>query len=97
MSPPLLLKAPWEIRFPKGPQKIQGMRARANIPDASKEQDHRDTCGYSSFLFERIPCKQSIWRVASSNRFKATERPHLHTHFHMHTISSVLNTVERGD
>ena len=24
-SPPLLLKAPWEIRSPKGPQKIQGM------------------------------------------------------------------------
>ena len=52
--------------------------ARANVPDAPKERHHRDTSGYSRILFE-------------CNRFKTTERPH------MHTISSVLSIVERGD
>ena len=31
MSPPLLLKAPWEIRSPKSPQKIQGMREQISL------------------------------------------------------------------
>ena len=51
----------------------------ANIPDASKERDHRDTSRYSRILFKRIPGMQSVRRVASSNKFKTTERSHLHT------------------
>ena len=71
--------------------------ARANIPDASKEQDHSNTSGYSRVAFKHIPGTQSVWRVASSNRFKTTE-PHIYApHFHMHTISSVLRTIKRGD
>ena len=33
----------------------------------------------------------------SSNRLKTTEANIDAPHFHMHTISSVLNTVDRGD
>ena len=50
--------------------------ARANIPNASKERNLRDTSGYSRVLFECIPGTQGFWRVASSNRLKPTERPH---------------------
>ena len=71
--------------------------ARANIPNASKERNHQDTPGYSRVLFKCIPGTQSIWRVVSINRLKKLNA-HIDTpHFHMHTISSVLNAVERGD
>ena len=55
--------------------------ARANIPDASKEQDQSSTSGYSRVPFKHIPGTESVWRVASSNRFKTTE-PHIYSpHF----------------
>ena len=41
-------------------------KARANIPDVSKERNHRDTSGYSRVLLEHIPGMQSIGRVVSS-------------------------------
>ena len=66
---------------PEGPG-----NAGANIPDSSKERDHRDTSGYSRILLERIPDTQSVRRLTCSSRFKTTERPHLrtslsHTHY----------------
>ena len=57
MSPPLLLKTPWEIISPQGPQNV-----RANIPDASKECDNRrtsDTPGFYSNVF--LVRKASGW------------------------------------
>ena len=53
--------------------------ARANIPNASKESNLRDTSRFSRVLLEHIPSTQGFWRVPSSNRLKATERPHRHT------------------
>ena len=61
---------------------------RANIPNASEEFDNRGSSGYSRILFKHFPGTQSVRRMAFSNRFKP--------HFHMHTISSVLSTLERG-
>ena len=69
--------------------------ARANIPNASKERNLRETSGYSRDLFECILGTQGFWRVASSNRLKTTECPHRHTsHSHAHYK---LGAVERGD
>ena len=94
MSPPLLLKTPWEIISPQGPQNV-----RANIPDASKECDNKRTSGYSRILFKRISGTQSFRRVASSNKLKQLNAQIEAPHFRMHTItcSSVLSSVKRED
>ena len=78
----LRFRSPWErphgkSDLPRGPEHPRN--ARANIPDALKVRDHRDTSGYSRILFESFPGTQSIRRVASYNGFKTTERPHLRT------------------
>ena len=76
-SPPLLRKAPWEIRSPKGPQKIQRMREQILYPLCFNRSNHQSTSGYFRVLLERIPGTQGISRVASSiNRLKTTENPH---------------------
>ena len=54
--------------------------ARANITNAAKERDHRDTSNLSPV----IDLKQLNAHIYAPP-------------FHMHTISSVLNIVERGD
>ena len=74
----LLPKVPWENKICQGPTEDPG-NVKANIPDASKERIHRDTSRYSRVLFEHIPGTRSVWKVASSNRFKITDRPHLCT------------------
>ena len=67
-----------DSKISQGPTEDPG-NVRANIPDASKEHDHRYTSGHYRVLFECIPGAHSIWRVASSIRFKTTERPHQRT------------------
>ena len=64
-SPPLLLKTQWEIRSCQSTGNV-----RANIPDASEE---------CRILFKCFPGMQSVRRVTSSNRLKATELSHFHT------------------
>ena len=54
-SPPLLRKAPWEIRSPKGPQKIQGMQEQILYRLCFNRSNHQSTSGYSRVLLERIP------------------------------------------
>ena len=77
----------------QGPTEDPG-NARANIPDASKERDQRDTSGHSRVLF--------LVRKASGGWCPVIDLKQLNAdiyapHCHMHTISSVLNTVEKGD
>ena len=69
------------------------MRDFPDFPNASEERSLRNISRHSRVLFERIPGTQGIRRVASSYRLKITEPPH----FRMHTISSVLGTVEGRD
>ena len=73
-SPPLA-PVPLGNTISQGLTEASG-NARANIPNASKESNHRDTPRYSRVLFERIPLTRSIWRVVSSSRLKTTERPY---------------------
>ena len=64
--------------------------ARANLPNASNERNLRNISRHSRVLFQRIPGTQSIWRVASSYRFKTTEPPHRHSSLsHAHYKLSV--------
>ena len=71
--------------------------ARPNIPDASKEHNNRGASRYARVLLEHIPGTQNVWWVVPSNRLKQLNA-HIYTpHFHMHTISSVLSTIEKGD
>ena len=69
---------------------------RTNHPHASKERDNRGAAELPRILLERIPGTQSFIRVASSYRFKKSERPHA-PHFRMFTTSSVLSSVRKGD
>ena len=96
MSPPLLLQTPWEIRFPEGSQKIQGMHEQISLmlQKNAMSEIFPDTPG---FLLERIPGMQGVWRVASSYRLKQLNHHFDAPYFHMHTIGTVLSTVERGD
>ena len=72
--------------------------ARANIHNASKERNLRNISRHSRVLFECIPSTQGFWRVASSYIDLKQLNHHIDApHFCMHTISSVQNTVERGD
>ena len=67
-----------EIGSPQGPDEVQCMGG-ANIPDASEECDHRGASEFPRLLLKHIPGAQSIGRVASSDRFKKTERSHFRT------------------
>ena len=94
MSPPLLLQTPWEIRFPEGSQKIQGMHEQISLmlQKNAISEIFPDTPG---FLLERIPGMQGVWRVASSYRLKQLNHHFDAPYFHMHTIGTVLSTVEK--
>ena len=50
-----------------------------DIPNAPKERDNRGASRFPRLLLERIPGTQSFRRMASSHRFKRTERSHLCT------------------
>ena len=95
-SSPLLLKAPWQIRPPKGSQKIQGMREQISLmlQKNAISEIPPDTQGFYSnvFLVHKV---SGGWRpVIDLNQLNAhIDAPH----FHMHTKSSVLNTVKRED
>ena len=95
-SAPLLLQAPWEIRFPQGDIEDPG-NARADFPNASEERNPRNISSHSRVLFERIHGTQGIWRVASSYRLKKLNHHIDAPHFRRHTISSVLSTVEKKE
>ena len=90
------------VQGPLGDKTSQGLtedsgKARANIPNSSKECNHQDTSRYSKVLFKRIPGTQGVWRVASSNRLKTTEGPNLCTSFsHAHyELSAELRRKRR--
>ena len=70
---------------------------RADFPNASEECNLRNISRHSRVLFERIHSTQGSWRVAFSYRLKTTEPPHRRSSLRMHTISSVLSTVKKGD
>ena len=54
-------------------------RAQIYIPYASEEGSNRGASKFPKILLKRIPGTQSFRRVASSNRFKKSERSHLCT------------------
>ena len=95
-SPPLLLQTPWEIRFSQGTQKIQGRREQISLmlQKNAISEISPDTPGFYSNIF--LVCKASggwcpVIDLKQLNHH--IDAPH----FCMHTISSVLSTVERGD
>ena len=57
-SPPLLLKVPWEIRSPKGPQKIQGMQEQIylTLQTNAINEIPPDTPGFYSNVFLTFTC-----------------------------------------
>ena len=94
-SPPLLFQTPWEIRFPKGSQKIKGMQKQIS-PMLQKNailEISPDTPGFYSNIF--------LVHKASGGWHPVIDLKQLNNHinaphFCMHTISSVLSMVERG-
>ena len=63
-----------------GPTRNFG-HAGTNHPHAPKERNYRGASEFTRVLFERIPGTKSFRRVASSYRFKESERPHSCTSF----------------
>ena len=53
--------------------------ARADTPDALKERGNRGASRFTRILLKHISGTQSVRTVASSDRFKTTERTHLRT------------------
>ena len=72
--------------------------ARADFPNASEERNLRNISRHSRVLFERILGTQGIWRGHPVIDLKQLNHHIDAPHFRMHTISSVLSTVEKkGD
>ena len=69
--------------------------ARTDFPNASEEHNLRNISRHSRVLFERIHGMQGIWRVASSIDLKQLNHHIDAPHIRMHTISSVLSTIEK--
>ena len=63
-----------------GPTRNFG-HAGTNHPHAPKERNYRGASEFTRVLFEHIPVTKSFRRVASSYRFKESERPHSCTSF----------------
>ena len=96
-SPPLLLQTPWEIRFPQGTQKIQGMREQISLmlQKNAISEISPDTPGFYLNVF-LVRKASGGWRpVIDLQQLNHTDA-HLTPHC-MHTISSVLSTVKRGE
>ena len=55
--------------------------AGTNHSYAPKERDNRGASRLTRVLLERVPGKEGLRRVASSYRFKESERPHSYTSF----------------
>ena len=94
-SPPLLLQTPWEVRFPQGTQKIQGMREQSSLmlqKNVISEISPDTPLFYSNvFLVHKA---SGGWRPVTD--LKQLNHHIDAPHFRMHT-SSVLSTVKRGD
>ena len=93
-SPPLLLQTPWEIRFPQGTQKIQGMQEQISLllQKNTISEISPDNPGFYSNAF--------LVRKASGSWCPVIDLKQLNhhidaPHFRMHTISSVLSTVKK--
>ena len=73
--------------------------AGTDHPHASEKRNNRGASEFPRILLKRIPGTQSFRRVASSYRFKKSERPHSCTfmHFRMFTTNSVLSSIRKGD
>ena len=71
--------------------------AAKNIPNAPEERDNGGASRFPRILLQYIHGTQSFRRVASSHRFKKSERSHLCTSFSYVHISSVLSTVRKDD
>ena len=64
------------------PKRFSGGRhVRANIADAPKESDNGGASKFSRILLKCVPGAKSVRRLASSDRIKTTECPHLRTTF----------------
>ena len=93
-SPPLLLQTPWEIRFPQGTQKIQRMREQISLmlQRNAISEISPDTPGFYSNAF-MVRKGSGGWRPVI---YLKQLNHHIDApHFRMHTISSVLSTVEK--
>ena len=93
MSPPLLLKTSWELRSPQGPQ-IQGMCEQISLMLQKNmiTEVPPDTPGFYSNVF-LVRKASGGCPVIDLKQLNAHYAPH----FRIHTISSVLSTVEKGD
>ena len=89
---------PLRNKIPSGAQRNSG-HAGTNIPYASEERDNRGASEFPRILLQRIPGTQSFRRVASSNRFKKSERSHLGTSLsYVHyKLSSEYHAKRRSD
>ena len=90
----LLLQTPWEIRYPQRTQKIQGMREQISLmlQRNAISEISPDTPGFYSNAF-MVRKASGGWRPVIDLR---QLNHHIDApHFRMHTISSVLSTVER--
>ena len=95
-GPPLLSRPHGKYDLPGWVPEGSG-NARANIPDALEERDIGGTPRFSRILF-----KLFLVRKASGGWCLVIDLTQLNVHiyaphFRMHTISSVLSTVEKGD
>ena len=93
-SPPLLLQTPWEIRFPQGTQKFQGMREQISLMLQRNAilEITPDTPGFYSNAF-MVHKASGGWRPVID--LKQLNHHIDAPHFRMHTISSVLSTVKK--
>ena len=96
MSQPLLLQTPWEIQFPEESQKIQRMQEQIflMLQKNAISEISPDTPGFYSNIFLVPKASGGLCPVINLKQLNHhIDAPH----FRMHTISSVLSTVERGD
>ena len=79
--------------IPPGDTQDEG-NARADFPNASEERNLINISRHSRVLFKHIPASGGWHPVIDLKQLNH----HINVpHIHMHTISSVLSTVKRGD
>ena len=95
-SPPLLRQIPWEIRSPRDPKEVLGMREQITLmlQKNAITEVNPDSPGFYSNVF-LVRKASGGWRpVIDLKNLNA----HIHApHFRMFTTSSVLSSVEKGD
>ena len=102
-SPPLLRQTPWEIKSPKDPQEILGMREQISIMLQKNEitEVPPDSPGFYSNVF-LVRKASGGWRPVIDLKTNVlsyrSKNAHIHApHFRMFTTSSVLSSVKKGD